>query len=474
MASESDQFRDDALEQVILGDVLLHPDHASTYVESGARLEHFYHAVHTDTWRAILSLLAENVEPDLPAVARRLREHGRDVQPAWLTRLPDGVPKQSIENMQAAVRRLETLRLCRAWDRDDQYFRRQLSANPSAIINGFVPHQIASLEALSDRATRHHRLLDDVTVLTLPDPGWLVESRIPSDSVGVLFGEAGAGKTFLAIDLALAIVSGLPWLGAAVPEALRGPIVYVTPEGSHGLGQRIAAAKIGRDLQAFDDVPLGLYIWPDAVTLLSDEAVSEFIGIARPIRPRLVILDTLARCMVGGDENSARDMGLAVAGVDRIRRSTGATVLAVHHATKAGTSERGSSALRGASDFMLELVRLDDRLTLSCSKAKDAPPFPAIDLRLVPPIEGVPSCVVRLASEASERTAGDLSPTQRRVLNALRECFGAAGATSAEWEGALTGLPRATYFRARKELIERHGLVRKAGNRFVLGVSNAA
>ena len=56
---------------------------------------------------------------------------------------------------------------------------------------------------------------------------------------------------------------------------------------------------------------------------------------ARREEPKLIIFDTLARCMVGGDENSPLDMGRAVAAADRVRVETGAAVLLVHHPTKA-------------------------------------------------------------------------------------------------------------------------------------------
>jgi len=60
------------------------------------------------------------------------------------------------------------------------------------------------------------------------------------------------------------------------------------------------------------------------------------------------------------------------------RSATGATVLWVHHSNKAGTGERGSSALRGACDLLLSLLPADDVVTLSCEKARD---FAAVRFR---------------------------------------------------------------------------------------------
>ena len=66
-----------------------------------------------------------------------------------------------------------------------------------------------------------------------------------------------------------------------------------------------------------------------------------------------VILDTLARCMVGADENSAKDCGVVVDAMTRLLgRTPGGrgVILGVHHAGKDGKTLRGSSAFEGAAD----------------------------------------------------------------------------------------------------------------------------
>jgi RecA-family ATPase len=64
----------------------------------------------------------------------------------------------------------------------------------------------------------------------------------------------------------------------------------------------------------------------------------------------LAVVDTLARCFVGGEENSARDMGRFVAAADRLRTATGAAALLLHHVSRHGGAIRGSTALPGALD----------------------------------------------------------------------------------------------------------------------------
>jgi hypothetical protein len=124
----------------------------------------------------------------------------------------------------------------------------------------------------------------------------------------------------------------------------------------------------------------------------------------------------MARCMPGGDENSAQDVGRVIASADRIRRRNGAAVLLVHHTQKSGELERGSSALRGAADAMFALKNEDGLLTLECSKEKDAPEPPDTRLRLTP--IGA-SCIVE-PFEGSVPDVG-LSRTRRAVLETIRD-----------------------------------------------------
>jgi len=84
-----------------------------------------------------------------------------------------------------------------------------------------------------------------------------------------------------------------------------------------------------------------------------------------------VVLDTYARNAVGGDENSAKDVGVAIRQIDHLRFSLHTAVVVVHHIGKKGTSERGSGALRGAADEMLLLTGKPAALSLSVDKMKN-------------------------------------------------------------------------------------------------------
>jgi hypothetical protein len=135
--------------------------------------------------------------------------------------------------------------------------------------------------------------------------------------------------------------------------------------------------------------------------------------------------------MLGGDENSARDMGLFIAACNAIQRSTGAAVLVVHHTGKNRSTERGSSALRGGADSMIELSNHDGLISIACAKSKDRAPFKTRYMRLVNvrSREGHDSCVLLPAEKVL--TADRLTDGQQRALEVLSwETFARAGCSA--------------------------------------------
>jgi hypothetical protein len=245
-------------------------------------------------------------------------------------------------------------------------------------------------------------------------------------------------------DLACAIASRRDdltplWFGNAI---LRGPVLYVLAEGGRGFPRRIAAWQ-QRYGVGDDELDLSCIVEP--VNLHNAEDISHILRAADLLRepPKLVVFDTLARSMVGGDENSAQDIGLVIDRGGRIVRELGASVHFVHHAKKDSDVERGSTALRGAVDTLC-LVREDDESgrVLSCEKQKDADPFDPMTFYLTPVGD---SCVVSAQPPAGIRT---LTPTQRAALKVLAELFH-NGATSTEWLRA-SGIAERTFYRVRQ------------------------
>lgn len=329
--------------------------------------------------------------------------------------------------------------------------QRTSSVTPFPSKAGTVP------DAAKPDTTRALVLLNDVDLLNRPAPPALVDGCLFQTGFAALIAGSGEFKTFLAVLLSVCIASGKAWLGRRIVAP--GPVVYVCGEGN--LTPRIRAAKTAMGLPL--DEAIGVWTIPNAINLMDVAAVAQFIEAVRHLRPVLIVIDTLARCMWAGDENSAQDMGTLVAHVDLIRRETGAAVLLLHHTRKDGASERGSGALRGAADTMLQLSRVDDVAHLDCSKQKEAPPFDTVTLKLVP-VPGTDSCTLRLESDVLPST--QLTTTQQRMLTALRTSFLQDGASVAEWRATLPDVSERTFYRARKTLTDM-GYIAPRGQRVV-------
>ena len=202
---------------------------------------------------------------------------------------------------------------------------------------------------------------------------WLVRGYVEADSLALVYGEPGHGKSFLAIDLAASIATGTPWHGA---ETKPGAVFYIAGEGLNGLSRRFKAWETTRGA-SLAGVPL--YVSQRAAPLDDNASAAEVLRVVDDLAaeagqaPALIVVDTLARCF-GGDENSATDIGAFVTNLDALRHRWQATVLVVHHSGKdASRGARGSTALRGAVDAEYRVTKDPaGTVTLESGKMKDA------------------------------------------------------------------------------------------------------
>lgn len=206
----------------------------------------------------------------------------------------------------------------------------------------------------------------------LPEPRWLFPDFIPADSTVMFYGQPGSFKSFLALDVALTIASGVP--GFQRPASAAQAVVYAAGEGPRGISRLRAPAW--SLVHQPPETPL-FYLVPDVPWVSQPEMVPEFIKAVedRGVKPKLVILDTAANAMTGMNENDARDAGLFIAAVEAIKRHFGCTVLVVHHSGKDGErGARGSSALMAGFDAVYEVKATEGTkaVALYCRKQKDA------------------------------------------------------------------------------------------------------
>lgn len=216
---------------------------------------------------------------------------------------------------------------------------------------------------------------------------WLINKMVELDSLALLFGDPGCGKSFLAIDIALCVATGTAFHGHKVEQ---GPVAYIAGEGHNGLKRRMMAWSQHKGVD-HNNAPLYLSRMPAALTSsemaaqvkTAIEMVSKESG-----QPVLIVIDTLARNFGPGDENSTQDMSRFIQAADALRSISQATVLIVHHSGHGDKSRaRGAMALKGALDAEYRLDKDDSGvIRMEATKMKDAQyPEPcAFQLRSVP------------------------------------------------------------------------------------------
>jgi len=184
---------------------------------------------------------------------------------------------------------------------------------------------------------------------------WQVKHVIPADSLGMLFGASGTFKSFVALDHALHVAHGMPWLGK---KTARGHVVYVAAEGGAGIYRRVAAWHQERGLPVSD--AFSVCITPLVLSLSDQVELLASAIAAMPVVPVLVYVDTLSQTFAG-DENSATDIAGYLRQLNAgIRARFGCTVIVIHHSGHAATERpRGSSAITANVDFMLGAYRPD-------------------------------------------------------------------------------------------------------------------
>jgi RecA-family ATPase len=236
----------------------------------------------------------------------------------------------------------------------------------------FQRYDWAAFQVLLQEAAepkRHYKRLD--LSQAIPQTDWVVEDLAVSAEAWVVAGDGGVGKSMLTMALALAVAGGAStFLGKKILK--HGRVLYVDEESSAALAvQRINALSAPEPTPDLRDTPWLRkpslspeqvenleYLWYAGVDLLGEpELLHEE---ALEIQPVLVIVDSLSRVSIGGDENSNPDMTkLMRKGVIPIARDTGAAVLVLHHTDKEGLGPRGASSIRNTSDQTLSIKETD-------------------------------------------------------------------------------------------------------------------
>ena len=236
-----------------------------------------------------------------------------------------------------------------------------------------VEAPVEAEEASRDKADSTFPLLDLDELEAMPPPTWLIHEMIVDDGLTVIYGDPGAGKSFIALDMALRLSLGMDWHGA---KAKPTGVLYIAGEGARGIGKRIKGWRREHGAEGMDAPFLLL---PVAVALLDPKERAKLlrtieVAVARAgFAIGLIVVDTVSRALAGSDENGQEAMGAFVAACDEIKRHSGGALIGVHHSGKdKDRGMRGSTVLLGACDASIRISKSEQLVTLKTEKQKDA------------------------------------------------------------------------------------------------------
>lgn len=355
-----------------------------------------------------------------------------------------------------------------------------LEAYDDGYLSEYPPHDLEAVWASDEAAASANdptpeqkiraALLTGNAIKDIPPPEPLIAGLLDRDSLAALYAPPATTKSFVAISWSLCVATATWWLGR---EVHAGPVLYVVAEGASGIGQRVTAWQ---DHERVRDV--GRMHWVTIpVNLRAAHWVAALGAVVAELEPVLVVIDTLSQSMVGGDENSAKDMTEVIDAAGRIRRASGACVLLVHHVGKSQAAGlRGHSSLLGALDTAIEVTRDDDNnlIKLEVTKQKNHAEKPTIRLQLAPVPIPCPRCgssddrcrtckgtgtvssaVITPYRGAEEMPVDDLPEIPMAILRTLGEVDTGAGVSSSVWLKSLeTGVAERTFYRWRARFLD--------------------
>ncbi len=335
-------------------------------------------------------------------------------------------------------------------------------------LRGIEPDRLASL-------LLRVKGIDDV--LQQVPPAWTIDGLLPEADLAVLFGDGGTKKSFVALDWLLSSAFATSLDGAACThwhgrKVAPGRGLYVAAEGMAGMNQRLrawsAARQVPLDLMrrtpALGSAALG--ILPGSVDLRSAGAIDEAVALVDALGITYVVIDTFRRATPGADENSAKDIGEALKGAERIAMH-GARVLLVHHSPAASTARaRGHSSIQDDVDVVLGLKKVGKLASeLFPVKLKDAEEFAPQRITFAPwptgltgedgeEVRSLASVTCEPATEGALERAADgqveALGNERKVAQALADLGPGVHLTAAQVRDVMTGAGAATSVRAVK------------------------
>ena len=280
-----------------------------------------------------------------------------------------------------------------------------------AIKKGYAPEK--SLQNQTNFKLKHYDQLKE-----LEDPVFIVKDILVDNSFAMIFGATGSFKSTVILDMCVCIQHGIPWQGKKTEQR---NVAFFSHEDGSGFKKRFLAAV---ERYSIEDPVI---YWDSQVpNLLDQKNLDHYIDELRTHEIGLVVIDTFAYAVAGAEENSSKEMGIAIDSILRMRDSIEGTILIIHHSGKnADRGARGSSAIKSAADTEIKIAAEEKEIDFISTKQRNFDKAKTIYLKAeVVQIEKSTACVVKLSGSSPYRGGGHGLRGQKLIAwNILENLF---------------------------------------------------
>lgn len=271
------------------------------------------------------------------------------------------------------------------------------------------------------------------------DLPYVIDGALAAEAC-LLGGPDSAGKSLLARDWAVSLVTMQPWRGCSVPEKRR--VLWVGSEGLHDLRERWGPW--------WDQCKDQVDVTDLGVKLSSPKAVARFVARWGDEAPGLVVLDTIYGAGMMQDDNGVKDVVPTIEGMKDIAQAFRCAVLAVGHS---GHGD-GLRRFRGSSTWR-QLTAVEWHLAggiLTCERSKLAKRF---DGMLIPCVPDYPWLSYPEQTDALARAAQDTAAAEEHMTRLIGENPGMPWTRLRDLIRMATGMQNGPVGNLRTSLLQR-------------------
>jgi hypothetical protein len=228
--------------------------------------------------------------------------------------------------------------------------KQDINPTPATWVSDAIPNAdetIVEIEPGEDLALS----LDQLMKQEIAQPPALIKDLLDGGEGAILAGPPNVGKSWLALEMALAVATGGKFLHEF--EVEQGSVLIIDEEGTEwGDQRRFDMLLEGRGVDNITDLPLYLAIGK-GYKLDTKEGLTAVRRMIERYKPNLVIIDSLIR-VHSGDENVSKDMAKFFQISTKLMRSTGTAFVFVHHIKKIGPPDQAvepGELMRGTSEI---------------------------------------------------------------------------------------------------------------------------